>query len=243
MPRLSLKRFVQDPGCCAIASSASIANFYNSSIDFDFAKEAVVKHKINRDPNEGLWSGEIGRLLNCLGFKKVTIISSNLDILCYSWAKLSKVDLIKKLEKVGKRAPTPDIRRDARCMAKFLTQEEYQNSLKIDREFCKHIRTSIDEGKPVIASFNWNMFFRQPKYNDREEIDPVKGDYTEHAICCVGYTKKGVWVVDSHHEYYTYSLKKYRKGRYHMQWEDLASCMGFGDLLIADNYDPDWVLK
>ena len=241
MPRLALKRFIQEPSCCAIAASASIANFYNAEIDFQYAKKAVTRHRIAQRINGGLWSGQIGRLLNCLGFKKVTIISSDLDYLCYSWSRLSQANLIDKLAEVERKTDDTDTRRAARHMVRFLAEEDYQNFLKIDRDFNKHIKKYIDEGKPVITSFNWTMFFKRPKYNEKDEIDPLRGDYTEHAVCCNGYTKNGAYIVDSHHEEYTYSLKKYRTGRYHVKWEELMSCIGFGDVIIAENYDPDWI--
>ena len=70
MRKLKINRYKQLPGHCAVASCAAVANYYNKNITYestqDVAKENVVKNLDN-----GLDSGEIGLLLNNLGFQTI----------------------------------------------------------------------------------------------------------------------------------------------------------------------------
>ena len=64
----------------------------------------------------------------------------------------------------------------------------------------------------------------------------INGDYTEHAVVVNGYDDIGVWIIDSHHKYYKYKRKKYRRGFYKISWENLMSCMGQGDVCLPEEY-------
>ena len=120
---------------------------------------------------------------------------------------------------------------------KFLSMDGYKNNLIIDYDFGDRIRRAIDNGIPPIITFNWSMFFKFSKYNDKDKPDPVKGDAEQHAVVVSGYSSKGAYIVDSHHECYKYSLKKYRKGRYFVSWESLMAIMGAeGTIIIGYDY-------
>ena len=235
MSKLKIKRFIQEPGHCAISSSATVGNYYDKSIDYEKAK-IISQKKIERDTSLGLETGEIGSLLNYLGFNKVTIISSNLFYLDYSWARLSKKNLITNLE-IARNKVSVDYSNSCNTVYKFLKLCDYDNNLIIDFKFGDYIKETLDKKNPLILTFNWNMFFRYPKYNDKNLEDAIKGDVEEHAVVAYGYNKKGVNVCDSHHQYYKYKLKKHRKGFYTISWENLMSIMGYGDLIIPECFN------
>jgi len=232
---IPLTRYEQIPGTCSIAAAASTANYYNPDIDYDYAL-SVVKRRITKKYDQGLWSGQIGRLLNMLGFKDVTIISSDLDYLDFSWSRLSRKGLIRELSEVVKKIELP-ARHSARDMLKFLNIAKYQNNLLVDYQYGRHIRQSLSEGFPLLLSFNWTMFFKYAKFDTKDRPNSVKGEYEIHCVCGAGYTKTGIYIIDSHENMYKYKLKKYRKGKYHVRWEDLLACMGMqGDVIIPSNY-------
>lgn len=227
---LRVQRFLQEPGECAIAAAASVANFYHKDINYDFARDIC-------DPDgEGMYTADIARLLNRLGFTKVTVISADLNQLDFEWKKLSKDDLIAQLKRSSRWNPDLGYRDCASSYVKFLTDDTCNNDLVIDSHFGNHIRKHLSQGKPVLASFNWNMFFQFPKWNDRGKPDPIKGDYEEHEVVIVGYDNDGVDIVDSHHELYHGKLAKFRTGRYRMDWETLHTVMGFGDVILPDKF-------
>jgi hypothetical protein len=234
MPKLNVTRYKQQPGYCAVASCASIANYYDKNADYETTK-VVARKKITETLNEGLDSGEIGMLLNHLGFNKVRIISTNLHFLDYSWSHLSKPNLIKKMKEMNKvyRGEYIDV---SRSLCKWLSSDMFDNNLIIDFDFGKYIRESLDEKKPLIFSFNWNMYFRFSKYNKQTTKKLSDGCFDEHAVVAHGYTKQGVYVCDSHYQYYKYKLKEYREGRYIIPWEKLMTIIGWGDLFIPEYY-------
>ena len=240
MPKLKVNRYLQDVSCCAIASSASIANFYDNDIDYQKTREAVVKSKIVKsldvdDGYVGMDSGDIGLLFNALGFGKVTIVGSDLNYLDYSWARLSKTKLLKKMQE-AKGKVNKAYRSTCSTLSKFLGRSQYDNNLIINYNFGKFIRCFIDQGKPFVLCFNWNLFFKYPKQTESYVIDPFKGEWDDHAVVAYGYNRYGVNICDSHHQLYKYKLKKYRKGYYRIPWEQLMTVMGFGDIIIPENY-------
>lgn len=188
--------------------------------------------------SEGMDAGEIGRLLNRLGFRKVTVVSSDINYLDYAWTKISKTKLVEILRLEGNRRDD-EFAPLCRSMVRFLTMPKRQNHIMIDYRFGDAIRRGIDEGKPVIIDFNWTMFFRAVKENSNEKPDPRRGDYARHAVVVYGYDKSGAYIVDSHQRMYKYRLKEYRKGRYHVDWETLMSIMGMGDVFLAEDYDKE----
>ena len=80
------------------------------------------------------------------------------------------------------------------------------------------------------------MFFRFPKEDEKENIDIINGKSQEHVVVANGYDDKGVWVVDSHHKYYKYKRKKYRRGFYKISWENLMTIIGEGDIIVPEEY-------
>lgn len=234
MQKLKITRYKQYPGHCAIASCATAANYYNADIDYAKSQE-VAKKKVVKDIDEGLDSGEIGCLLNHLGFNKVSIVSTNLHFLDYTWTNLSKSKFIAKMKekKSSYRGEYKDV---LTSLYKWMNKDEFDNNIIIDYDFGKYIRQNLDKKKPLVLSFNWTMYFKCPKYKNIMP-DSIKGSYEEHAVVAYGYNKKGVHICDSHHQCYKYRLKKYRNGLYNIPWEHLMSIMGWGDLYIPEDYE------
>ena len=80
------------------------------------------------------------------------------------------------------------------------------------------------------------MFFRFAKEKADGSLDPIKGDYEEHAVVIYGYNNRGVYICDSHHQFYKYRLKKYKKGFYCISWEQLMTVMGTGDVFLPEEF-------
>lgn len=230
---LNVERFLQEPGECAVAAAATVANYYNNDVGYDEARE------ICQPDGDGMYTGDIARLLNRLGFKKVTVISADIHQLDFGWQSLSKERLIIEIKKASRSFRDHGYRNSARSYVKMLTDRTCDNSIIIDFHFGKYIRQFLKAGKPVLASFNWNLFFKFPKLDSQGRPDAIKGDYEEHEIVIVGYDDTGVEIVDSHHEMYTGKLSTYRSGRYRMDWETLHTVIGFGDVILPDEYDSN----
>lgn len=226
-----LHRFLQEPGDCAIAASASVANYYNGEINYDFARNIV------QPDGEGMYTPGIGHLLNDLGFTDVTIISADIQLLDFQWKELDQLHLLRELRKAKKKHSDRGIRKIAEEYVEFLSDPVCDNKVVIDRHFGKYVRKFVGQlGIPILASFNWNLFFEFPKWNDNNKVDPIRGNFEEHEVVIYGCDEKGVDILDSHHEMYEGRLAKYRTGRYRMDWETLMTVMGFGDLIIPTGY-------
>jgi len=241
MRPLKVNRYLQNEGTCAVASAASVANYFNPNIDFDYALALAEKY-ISKRTGDGMWASQTVRLLNHLGFKKIKIVSSDVDVLDYGWSRLSQKNLIRKINQKCKLLSYWD-KKGWLDMVDSLKSDLGQNSLVIDYCFRKHIQEQLKQKMPVLLSFNWTMFFKCPKYNESiGKDDAMKGDCGWHEVVCVGCTNTGAYIVDSHHEDYKYRLRKYKKGRYHVRWDELMICMGQNsDLIIPQQYDPAWV--
>jgi len=226
--KIKVKRYVQDPSYCAVASIASISNYYNKDIDYEKTKSIANRlfRRKKGKPFEGLETQKMGLLLNAVGFNKVTIISSNLDYLDYEWSTKNKKHLVETFLNKSKERKC-DYKWYCRSMHKFLTNRK-KNQLIIDYNFGEYIRKSIDDGMPLIATFNWTMFFRYKKDED--------GEFEEHAVVVNGYNKKEAMIIDSHVGFYKNRLKKYSKGFYNIGWENLMTIIGPGDLILASDY-------
>jgi len=233
--KLRIKRYVQYPAECAAAAAAAIANYYNKNIDYEVVR-LVAEDMLDTEINDGLYDGEIGMLLNLLGFRSVSVMSTDLDYFDYSWCKLSKINLINRLKHVSR--VNSGYRENCKSMIKFLTLDGYRNKLIIDYIFGEYIRKNLDLGLPVMLSYNWTMFLRSPKTNDSGVNDDGKGEIEMHAVVACGYNNEGVYVVDSHDAFYKYKLKKYREGRYLLKWEDLMVIMGCaGNVIVPTGYE------
>jgi hypothetical protein len=226
-----LRRFKQEPGECALAAAASVANFYNKTVDYDF-----VRTLSSANDGQGVYTPDIAILLNRLGFQNVTVVSADINQLDFSWQDLDRSDLVKQLKKSAKKHEDEGYREQSESYVEFLNDPDKDNELIIDRAFGDYIRKYVGMGMPILASFNWNLFFQFPKWNQSNKADPIKGDYEIHEVVIYGCDRQGVDILDSHHELYEGRLKKYRSGRYRMDWETLMTVMGFGDLIIPQEY-------
>jgi len=209
MKRLKVTHYLQDPACCAVASCATAANYYNPEIEYITAKELAIKKVSKQVTEEGLESAQICMLLNELGFYKVRYVTSILDIVDYAWAGYSRKKMIAEMEKSAIAKKDQTDKTNTRLCLKWLKNFKYDNSIIISYDFGKYIRQHLNKGKPVVLSFNWTMFQKFPKDGEYGP-DPYNGDETEHAVVANGYDDKGVWIVDSHHQCYKYKRKKYR---------------------------------
>jgi len=239
MRRLKVVHYLQDPAHCAVAATASVANYYDSKIDYEHVKQLAYK-KISKKlkKREGIDSSQICMLLNYLGFKKVTLISSDMSILDYNWCNYGR----RKMKEVLKYSMDNKKDKDEKCLAKNLykwyTCKGYNNSIKIDYNFGKYIRQHLNKKKPVMISFNWTIYMKFAKEGVNGE-DVINGEAQEHEVISNGYDDHGIWIVDSHHSAYKYKRKKYRRGFYKMKWEHLMTCMAQGDVILPDEYSID----
>ena len=238
MRPLRVVRFKQDPRECAIAASASVANFCNKDVTYLLARDVVHK-EVLKDTSGGLYAGHIGLLLNHLGFRRVTVITSDLDVVDFTWNKLSHRSKVAAMSAMLRTRLNEDVRDNLRSLRNFAADERFKNSVVVDYKFGEHIRTALDAGIPIIISYNWTLLWRFPKQGEDKQPDDIKGTYDYHAVCLRGYNDKGVHVVDSHWEYYKRKLKQYRNGYYLLPWEDLLSTMGKGELVIPSDYDEN----
>ena len=235
MKRLKVTHYLQDPAHCAVAACATAANYYNSEIDYESVKELTNK-KISKKVGEtGLESAQICMLLNKLGFYKVTYVTSYLDVFDYAWHSFGRRKLISALEKSVIAKKDKDQKKETRLVIRWLKDFEYENNVIISYDFGKYIRQHLNRKKPVILSFNWTMFQKFAKEGEKGS-DPLNGEEEEHAVVANGYDVKGVWIVDSHHKFYKYKRKKYRRGFYKISWENLMTCMGQGDVILPEEY-------
>lgn len=235
MRRIKVTHFLQDPAHCAVAACAVAGNFYNSEIDYEYTKKVASKKISKKISDEGLDSPQMCMLLNYIGFRSVTIITSDCTCVDYSWSNYGKRKMKDVLQESinSKKDKTEKVL--IKNLYKWYALKGYNNKIKIDFNFGKYIRKQLNKRKPVILSFNWTMFFKFAKDGEHGP-DPINGEEEEHAVVANGYDNNGVWIVDSHHKYYKYKRKKYRRGFYKISWENLMSCMGQGDVIIPNDY-------
>ena len=231
---MKIRRYLQDPAHCATAATASICNYYNSKIDYEQTKK--VAQFFLGPLNGGLVDGEMGILFNLLGFRVVDIITTDLYLFDYSWATFGRRKLIATMEK-AKNKISEEYREDFKHLIKFLRNRGFKNNIIIDYNFGKHIRKCLDKHILVLLGFNWTMFFKMPKENCWGAKSPARGYWQYHAIVGYRYDEKGVYVCDSHQEAYKYRLKRFRTGRYKISWENLATVLEGGSIIIPKDYD------
>ena len=233
MPKIAVKRFIQEArNQCAVGAVTCLSHYYDNSIDFKFVYDTA-KSLFKKELDNGLYSHQMGILLNKIGFKNVSIVTGDPEFIDYSWAGYSKSKLIDTLRDQGK------IRGEKQfynSLVEFLSDKDSDNKIIIDWNFAERIRESIDIGVPVIGSFNWTMFFKQARQDDSGDYDAINGEYSEHAVVINGYDKKSASIVDSHIADYKYKLKGFRSGLYNIEWEHLMTVMGRGDVLIPHKY-------
>ena len=239
MRKIKLQRYEQDTACCTVAAVSSVVNHMDKDLNYDLVKKCAEQYIQEDVGRNGLLTGQICKLLNIVGFKKVTLIDSDLMLFDYYWAKYSKKDMEMAIKESLSLKNRKDKEVNLREIYNWYRSRKYKNIIKIDYEFGKYIRKFIDKNVPVIITFNWHMFFKYPKCTDGMEIDPFNGEYEYHAVAVNGYDSKGIWVVDSNICFHKYSRKKYCTGFYRMNWEHLFVCMGQGELIAAERYEKN----
>ncbi len=226
---LPVKRFKQYPSECGIAATASLANYYDSSVKYEDIRKLIPSRKRNK----GTFSSQQGRMLNELGFSNVNIVTADLDLVDFSWRELSKRGLINKLRKVRahhSRAGDQEGKRYANDMVKWLEDEECDNRLIIDDDFPKYIKRCLDADRPIGVSLNWTALFKLAKSAGKKNGD-ITGQEEDHSVILRGYDDKGVFIVDSHHQWYRGKRKKYKNGFYKINWATLLINIPQGDLI------------
>lgn len=229
---LNVRRFKQRPSECGIAAASSIANYYDESVHYrDVSGMLKIREKKN-----GIWTSQQAKLLNDLGFTAVTIVTAEQDVVDFTWSKLSKDKIIERLRRKAAyygRAKDTYTRDRVRHLADWLADEECNNSLIIDWDFARHIRRNLDAGRPVGAAIAWTRYWRKPKSGKDGINDDIKGETDDHAIVLRGYDASGVFVVDSHAQFYIGRLRKYKNGYYKIPWEKFLVNIPEGDLIIV----------
>lgn len=227
---LSVKRFKQRPSECAIAAASSLANFFDSNITYNEVRNMVSK-KLQRN---GLETSQEARLLNQLGFEAVTIVTADLNLVDFGWSRYTKKSIIRRMMMLRahyRRTKEKDLVEYVDDMIDWLGDDRYDNNIIIDYEFKKHIRKQLARGVPVGAAVNWTSLFKFSK-GDRRQNGDIKGEVENHAIVLRGCDDKGVFVVDSHYEYYTGKRAKYRNGYYKLPWDKFLVNIPGGDLIL-----------
>lgn len=228
---LNVRRFKQKPAECAIAVTASIANYFDPTVDYEDVRNMLYA----REKKDGLWSSQQAQLLNDLGFSSVELVTADSDMMDFSWSNLSKARKIDKLNKKATyylKSGDRYSRDRALHLANWLAQDDCDNTLTIDWDFAKHIRKHLNAKRPVGAAINWTTYWRKPK-SFRGLSNDIRGEKEEHAVVLRGYDHVGLFVVDSHSQCYTGKLSKYKRGYYKVPWEHFLVNMPEGDLIIA----------
>jgi len=227
---LSVKRFRQFPSECAIAAASSLANFFDPEVMYKDVRELVSK----KMRSEGLETSEQARLLNQLGFESITIVTADLNLIDFGWAKYTKKSIIRRMKMLRahyRRQKDRDLVEYVDDMVNWLEDDRYDNNLVIDYEFKKHIRKQLNRGVPVGAAVNWTSLFKFSK-GDRRQNGDIEGEPEDHAIVLRGCDDKGVFVVDSHHKHYTGKRAKYKNGYYKLPWDKFLVNIPSGDLIL-----------
>jgi len=228
---LNVRRFKQKPAECGIAAISSIANYYDSTLQYKQIRQLLKA----RDRASGTYTSQQARLLNQLGFTDVSIVTADLTLIDFSWKKLGKKRIINKLKDLASyygRCKEPELKFYVSDMMEWLSDEECNNRLVIDYDFAKHIRKGLDAGRPVGAAIAWTSLFQRSKGREGWN-DDIRGVPDDHAIVLRGYDDEGVFVVDSHYECYKGKLKKYHNGYYKVTWEKFLVNIPRGDLIIV----------
>jgi len=219
------------PSECSIAAATSLAHFFDPEVEYKNVREMIPKRKRAK----GLYTSQQARLLNQLGFEVVTIVTADLNLIDFSWARLTKKSLIRRMKKLRayyRRIKDTNSWDYVDDMVKWLEDEECDNNLVIDYEFKKYIKKQLDKGLPVGAAVNWTSLFKYSKGDRRQKDNDIKGEGEDHSIVLRGYDEKGVFVVDSHSRCYTGKRAKYKNGYYKLPWDKFLVNIPGGDLVL-----------
>lgn len=233
---LKLSIFEQEHSDCGVASASALANYYDSNIDYKKVQKIAFKLD-SRIKNEGTSSGELGIILNKLNFRKVTIYSSNHDVVDFGWKKLSRKQIKSRLKELSIYGKKKEYREDAYWYYRFLSKRSYDNNLLVSSDFANIIRYNIDRHRPVIVDYNWCQMFDQPKLNKEGEPDCIRGDVDYHAVVVIGYDKEKVCILDSNNEKKkSDKIELISKGHYYIKWDHLMVAMGSSEVIVPDKY-------
>ncbi len=228
---LNVKRYRQQPAECSIAAASSLAHFFDPEIEYDDVREIIPK----RQRSKGLYTSQQARLLNRLGFEAVTIVTADLNLIDFSWARLTKNGIVRRMKKLRayyRRIKDMDSWDYVDDMVKWLEDDECDNNIVIDYEFKKYIKRQLTKGIPVGAAVNWTSLFKFRKGDRRQKNSDITGEGEDHSIVLRGYDEKGVFVVDSHYKHYTGKRAKYKKGYYKLPWDKFLVNIPSGDLVL-----------
>jgi len=229
---LNVKRFKQQPSECALAVTASLARFFDENVDYESVRSMMKPSKRKK----GLYTSQQGRLLNRLGFSKISIVTADLNLVDFGWTKYTKKSLIRRMKKLRayyRRTKEHYLWEYVNDMVDWLEDPECDNNIIIDYDFKKYIKRQLDRGVPVGAAVSWTSLFKFSKgTGDRRRNGDIKGNPEDHAIVLRGYDAKGVFVVDSHHQYYKGRWAKYHRGYYKLPWEKFLVNIPGGDLIL-----------
>lgn len=226
---LNVKRYVQKPGECAVASTASIINFFDQEIHYRDLRKMSKDLLSDYVEGEGLYTSQQCQLLNAFGFDKVTVVTSDLNLVDFSWNQLSKSKLLGRMKKLSAyygRSGDPS-KCVVRSMIEWLGDNRYKNRLIVDNDYSKYIRRSLNKGCPVGASVNWTKMFKASKGDITWDGD-IKGEEEDHAVVIRGYDQEGLFIVDSNR--YCVS-EKFKNGYYKISWEKFL-VNTTGDLIL-----------
>lgn len=228
---LPVKRFKQQPSECAVAAASSLAHFFDPEVDYEQVR-SLLPARVRR---KGLHTSQQARLLNSLGFTSVTIVTADLNLVDFSWAGLSKRQIVVRMKKLRAYYGRMRDRDSWVCvddMIKWLEDERYDNNIIIDYAFKKYITRQLDRGVPVGAAVDWTTLFKFSKWAHRQR-DDIRGEREVHAVVLRGYDDNGVFVVDSHYKYYRGKRAKYKKGYYKLPWDKFLVNIPSGDLILV----------
>lgn len=232
---LSVKRYKQRTHECAVATTASLANFFDSDITYDTVRALMSPKKKREVKKWGMATSEQCSLLNELGFENVTIVTADLNLIDFSWEKYTKKSIIRRMKQLRahyRRQEETNLVEYVNDMVIWLEDSRYDNNIVIDYDFKKYIKRQLNRGAPIGAAVNWTSLFKFCK-GDRRKSGDIKGERDDHAIVLRGFDEKGVFVVDSHSEYYRGKLAKYKRGFYKLPWQKFLVNIPAGDLIIV----------
>lgn len=228
---LKIHIFHQVESECAVAATALIANYYDKNQTYD--KIRPLAKKIAKDvTTEGLYDGDIGVLLNKIGFKKVTLITSNLKYVDYSWNDLTKKELIKEIKRTYLSKGDKNRKAVQKKLFQFIKNSK-KNNIVVDYDFGKYIRENIKKNKPVLVTYNWNSLFKETKTDKYGNYDSIRGQLETHMVVAVGFDNKYVYLADSHKNIRD-ELTYIKKGLYKVSFEHLMTVIE--DIFLVENY-------
>ena len=226
---LKVKRFYQRDESCGVASCASLANFYDRSLNL---------RKIRKTPfclpRDGMHTSEQGALLNHLGFTNLFIVTADTSYFDFSWSGHSIKWKLKRIKKFRDYCKNNNEHSDddvyvIETYLQFLEAKRNHNDLIIDWDFPKWIRSSIRKGNPVIASINYTSYYKMPKIRKDMMWDDIKGAAVDHAFVIRGFDKEFIYIVDS-----AGKKTEHYNGYYKIRWGDFLINIGKGELLFKD---------